>query len=461
MRSVPGEDTCLIVANPDGTGEQILYFGKHPQMLSSPAWSPDGKVIACVRSDSWFQADVISVELSGAATKQLTYGGWIAIVEIAWLKDGTGLVISARQREVPYRSQLWILSYPEGGASRITNDLDSYSSLSLAAETDLILSMQHESLSNVWVTSLAGTTVGQQLTSGDRGSLGGVARAKDGTILYVTRLTSGDREGVGGVAWAKDDTILYVTRAGGNYDIWSMDSGGGNKKQLTSGAGWNLWPSASSDGRYVVFSSNRTGQFTVWRMNADGTDQRQLVGHESVYPHVSHDGRVVTYMRRSADRYAFWQVSIEGGYAVELPSNEAHSRPAISPDGQAAAYFLAEGQGAKLVVTSLDGSYQRKEFPCLVNINSPGIIGPPSTSLIFNTYHIRWTPDGRTVTYKFSGMISEETIWAQSLDGGPPQRLAYFKCAELLSFDWSQDGKKIAAACGDYKSNFVLISSFR
>jgi serine/threonine protein kinase/Tol biopolymer transport system component len=434
VKSMPGGATQLIIANIDGTGEQVIYYGSREQELISPAWSPDGRVIACVHRNPQSQDGVISVELSTMTAKQLAPGTWPLIYHIAWLEDGRGLVMSASHKGVPNPPQLWLLSYPGGKASNITNDLDSYPSFSLTTKADLIAAAQQENLSDIWVTSVESTD-------------------------FSRKITAGERDGVGGVVWGEDGKILYVAELGGSYDIWSMDSGGNDKRRLTSDAGWNLWPTASPDGRFVVYSSNRTGQFTVWRMNADGTDQRQLVAYESVYPEVSHDGNWVTYIRPSASGYTLWRVSIEGGHAVELQVDQAVSRPALSPDGQEAAYFRADGQGIKLMAGPIGDTHQRTEFTSS-KLPGWGKMWPRPGVFSFALFHVRWHPDGRSITYKHSWR-GGATIWGQSLDGGSPRQLASFNCAELLSFDWSRDGKKIVAACGDHKSNIVLISDFR
>jgi serine/threonine protein kinase len=435
VKEIQGIDTRLIIANIDGTDQQVIYSGSREQKLSSLAWSPDGKVIACASRDSQSQSSVVSIDLTGMVTKQITSITWPLIYHIAWLNDSTGLVISAIHKEVLYSSsQLWLLSYPEGRVSKITNNLNSYTSFSLAAKADLIAAVQHERFSALLVTS---------------------KKNKD----FSRKITSGEKDGVGGVAWSGDGRILYSSADGENYDIWSINPGGDDKRRLTYDAGWNLWPTASADGRYVIYSSNRTGQFTVWRMNADGTDQRQLVDHESVYPEMSHDGEWVTYIRPSADKYSLWRISIEGGQAVELQVDEAVSRPALSPDGREAAYFLDDGEEINLTAVLLGSTYQRKEFPSTMDLGTGRMLLLRGV-FAFGAFHVRWMPDGRTISYKNS-FLGGGSIWGQSLEGGTSRPLFNFNCVDLLSFDWSRDGKRIVAACGDYRRTIVLISKFR
>src|SRR4051794_23192754 len=56
------------------------------------------------------------------------------------------------------------------------------------------------------------------------------------------------------------------------HDIWTMDSDGSNKRQLTSGADWESYPSWSPDGSKIAFSEGNK----VLVMNADGTGKKAI-----------------------------------------------------------------------------------------------------------------------------------------------------------------------------------------
>ena len=80
-----------------------------------------------------------------------------------------------------------------------------------------------------------------------------------------------------------------------------------------------------------------------------------------------------------------------------------------------------------------------------------GTIGPG-----FYQQKIRWTVDGRALTYiDTQGGVSN--IWIQPLDGGPRQQLTNFSSDLIFYYDWSPDGKKLALARGSKTSDVVLI----
>jgi Tol biopolymer transport system component len=70
---------------------------------------------------------------------------------------------------------------------------------------------------------------------------------------------------------------------------------------------------------------------------------------------------------------------------------------------------------------------------------------------------VRWTADGRALTYIDNrGGISN--IWSQPLDGGQPRQLTDFKNDQIFAFEWSRDGRAIVCTRGVVTSDVVLFS---
>ena len=69
---------------------------------------------------------------------------------------------------------------------------------------------------------------------------------------------------------------------------------------------------------------------------------------------------------------------------------------------------------------------------------------------------VRWVPGGWGLAYLDNpGGVSN--VWAQPLDGSPPQQLSNFKAERIDSFDWSPDGRWLAVVRGAETSDVVLI----
>jgi Tol biopolymer transport system component len=62
----------------------------------------------------------------------------------------------------------------------------------------------------------------------------------------------------------------------GNWEIFVMDSNGGNVTRLTNDRGNDGLPAWSPDGSTIAFASDRDGAWGIWAMNPDGSDQRKL-----------------------------------------------------------------------------------------------------------------------------------------------------------------------------------------
>jgi Tol biopolymer transport system component len=70
---------------------------------------------------------------------------------------------------------------------------------------------------------------------------------------------------------------------------------------------------------------------------------------------------------------------------------------------------------------------------------------------------VRWTPDGRALTY-IDNRDNVSNIWRQALDGSQPQQLTNFKSDRIINFEWSPDGRLLTCVRGVVKSDVVMLS---
>jgi Tol biopolymer transport system component len=418
MRNKPVEkEIALVIAGIDGTGERVLATYKNTNHFWTPSWSPDGKLIACVNSDELrAQSTVVGISVEDGAQHPLTSQQWRFIERLAWLPNGSGLVLLAPADETSETSQVWFLSYPNGEARRITNDLNMYAALSVSGDASALATVQSNLLSNIWVAPNANADRAQQITTG------------------ASRYYS--------LSWMPDNHLLYASNSGGNLDVYVSDADGANQKQLTFNAGSNYSPAATLDGRYIVFLSNRAGAgYNLWRMNADGSDLKQLTrgGHDSS-PQVTPDGRWIVYASWIAGKPNIWKISIDGGEPVQLTDKYSMS-PVVSPDGK------------QIACSYWDESYETKFVIALIPIEG----GTPVKSFDLPTNMVRWTSDGRALTY-IETRGSASNIWSQPLAGGPARQLTDWKSDRIFNFAWSRDGKQLALARGVVTNDVVLIS---
>jgi Tol biopolymer transport system component len=114
-----------------------------------------------------------------------------------------------------------------------------------------------------------------------------------------TRLTRGPGVHQGSPRWSPDGrSIVFDSRAeNGLVDIWVIGADGSRLRQVTHGPADGIVPSWSRDGRFIYFSSNRTGRYEVWRVPAAGGADEQVTREGGVTPFESLDGRTLYYLQ--------------------------------------------------------------------------------------------------------------------------------------------------------------------
>lgn len=412
----------------DGKGARDLIARKRPDVLYRPVWSPDGGVIAClavtVSADTRY-AQLIEARVSDGAERPISAERWRFAERLEWLSDGSGLLTTVSDDAYgPF--QIWHVSYPGGRVQKVTSDLSNYRSMSLTADSRTLVAVQSDIHPYVWVAPEGDAGRARRITSGP------------GTVNDYW-----------GFSWTPDGRIVYVSTLSGNQDIWIMNADGSGQKQLTFDRGPDFDPTVSPDGTHVVFASERSGTNKLWRIDIDGGNPTQLTRGVAAdfLPNYSPDGRWVVYSSDDKRDTGLWRIPSGGGEPTRL-THKTSLWPAVSPDSRLVACWHID---------------ERKRSIALAVVPAEG--GEPvrlfDVSPTTNTWaEIRWTPDGRGLTY-VDAPDGVGNIWLQPLAGGPPKRLTDFKGDRLFRFDWSRDGKQLACSRGVEANDVVLITGLR
>ena len=426
VRNISQDETELVIANADGSGERPLARRKRPDYFLATgvvkiSWSPDGEKIACPAGNdelpSGYSMDVVEVRVRDGTVNTITRQKWAVIQQVAWLGGGSDLVLVGRD-QLLLLDQLWLLSYSGGEARRLTNDLNWYRDMSVAA--DAIVAVQRDVISNIWI-------------------------APEGDADRARQITDTRLDGVTGLSWTPDGRVVSCSYVNGNADLWIMDADGGHRRQLTDDAGWDALPSVSPDGRYVVFVSDRAGIGNLWRIDIDGSNLVQLTkGNGENQPYCPPDGRWVYYISSKSDKGLgpLWKVPLDGGDPILL-INRMTTCPVVSPDHKLMALGYWDVQATPpfgIDIASVEGGRLVKRLD----------LAP--------TLYYCWTPDGRAIAHVDSRFVN---VWGYPLDGGKPAPLTNFKTDQTFYFRWSRDGKQLALARGTITSDVVLISDFK
>jgi Tol biopolymer transport system component len=414
----------LVVSNLDGGESRTLATRTMRQYLSGAVWSPDGKLIASFAGEFGSggkgrggSKKVVLFDAESGKEIEAFPRDWAEVSSLAWLPDSSGVLIAADDGEG--LQQLWLLPFPAGEIRRVTNDLSSYHTVSISADSSTIITVQARAPAAISVIRNLATGESSPVTQG-----------------------SGRRDGQEGLAWVSDEKIAYTSHESGGAEIWLSNADGSEQKQLTNTRD-NLFPSGSPDGTTIVFNSTRDNQkSSLWRMDTDGGQPARLA--EGTYPGFTPDGRWVVYY---AGDGLLWKIPGSGGAPVRLtPGPDLTTAPRVSPDGKhIACNYLVRGPNAQfqLGIVSMENGQLLKIF------DIKGYAVRP----------LRWSPDGKAVTY-IDTIEGVSNIWAQPVDGGKPRQLTNFKSEQIYYFDWSPKGRLVVAR-GTAASDVVRIRDFK
>jgi TolB protein len=416
-----------MVMKTDGTGERELLTREMGQRVGEPSWSPDGKTIVCSIIDipAAFTSRLIEVNVEDGKERRLSSKNWWSVGRIAWLRDGRGFVMTASDQFAP-TTQVWFVSYPDGEATRVTHDLNTYYNVSLTADSSTMVAMQDN----------------QQLT---------LLVAPNGDAGQARQVISGDNS-IYDAVWTPDNRIIYLSRVSGRSTIWIMDADGKNRKPLTSGDDHKR-PSMTRDRRQIIFQEAGAGAYNLWRMDADGGNRKQLTNDNGLLPSLKPDDEWVVYFKILPTGGQLRRVPIDGGDPEVLTDENVNAiAPVVSPDGKwiACSYSSPQYRAAtpatayRTAVIPIEGGTPFKIF---------GLLGGPENDF-------GWAADSHALTYvKTVGGVSN--IWSQPLEDGRPKQLTDFKSELIYAFDWSRDGKQLLALRAAPSNDAVIISDFK
>ena len=425
--------TVLITAKADGTGERELATAPVQSEFSTlrnnsgPAWSPDGKVIACpiMSKGDQMHMEVVAVRVNDGSLNVIGSRRWFLIGQLGWLSDGTGLMMAAQEKTPPQSTpQIWLINYPGGEARTVTTDVGYYQGIGLTADSTALITTKTNQTSKIWIAS--------------------VSQPKN-----VQELPASKNKGSGGLVWAPEGSIVYASNETGSMEIWTTNVNGSDARQLTFDKHTCVEPTIShNDSRFIVFAGYALGKPHIFRIDRNGNNLKQLTnGPYEDWPDLSPDGQWVIYHGSESSGDRIWKVSIDGGSPTLLTDKTAH-HPIFSPDGKLIACYVREdGSTWQLAVLPVAGGLPLKTFSLPASVAEQWV-GP------------RWTADSKAITYVLTkGGVAN--IWIQPLSGEPARQLTDFDQDQIFAFAWSPDGKSLALVRGVNAKSVILMKDFR
>jgi serine/threonine protein kinase len=144
--------------------------------------------------------------------------------------------------------------------------------------------------------------------------------------------------------------IVFSSDRSGNLDLWRISLVDGELQRLTDDPAEDWDPGLSADGTRLLFSSNRTGRFQIWMAEADGSSPRQVTDVENAQnPTMTADGHWIVYTRQDAgdEKNGIWKVQPDGSGEARLVAG-LFFHPETSPDGRYVAFQLPSGRELRI-----------------------------------------------------------------------------------------------------------------
>ena len=428
-RHVPdSREDRLVVANADGSNEQVIATRQAPVVFGKPEWSPDGRLLAHYvlgKDEHGNHFTIEATALSDRSTLTISPARWQHIDSMEWLPESNGLVVTGKPRSAPLedRLQVWYVPFPSGELQKITNDANHYSALTLKADGRTALLIQANFASNIWVVP--------------------------GQDFSRSRQVTNSNALVSDLCWTPSGQIVYSWAATGRYmDLWVMNADGSGNRQLTFTADRHEHqPAISPDGRYLVFLMFHSGLRSIWRMGIDGGGAKELVRNvgEFAEPRISPDSQWVYYnLRDESGLPAFWKVSVEGGEPVKV-REKSYCR--MSRDDKLLACAVREpapdAEVQLQIITAADGKIVR-------TLKWPG-----DTDAVF------WSPDAQGLDF-IADRDGLPNIYRLTIATGKEQKLTEWQTPALLRhFAASNDSQQLAVVRDTRTTEILLIQNFR
>jgi Tol biopolymer transport system component len=420
-----GSPTQILSANAaDGGNETALLTSPNADIsYKEPHVSADGKVIFYVKNEridgvnNW---SLNSMPAGGGDSTEI-FRQKENLGEICPLPNSAAVLVTSNDPATNLK-QIFYVSLVDGKRVKLTNDLNYYRGLSI------------DNSGNIATT---------QLTDAARVLVG---PADD--LESLTPLTN-QTNACCVVDWAPDGRVVFDAYENNKAHIWISDADG-KTTQLTASDSEDTDPHVSGDGRFVVFTSNRSGPNQIWRMNVDGSNPVLLanVAGYTQKPQFAADGRTVMFYWNDAGRERIGKVPVEGGSVetmTELPGGYTYYW-AASPDGRLIAHTYREpgGTRSKVAVRPVDS-----ETPLIVLD-------------IWPTSFLKWAPDSKSLFYRERETTPgyENKVLQIDLVRRVPKAVLDSDPDGVHDLAFSRDGKRAAIVRGRALADAVLISGY-
>lgn len=399
--------------NPDDKRQLTTSTG---QAELNPRFSPDGKTVAFLRSAEGLGRDIFLVRTAGGEPKPLTFDN-VIIRGLDWTPDGAYIVFSSDR--LSGQGRLWKVAASGGQPEPLPVGQGGAYFPSLSRDGRRLAYTQADANTNIWRYEVPRTT---------------------GRSAPPTKLIASTGGNIDPQYSPDGKRIVFVSSRAGSREIWVCDSDGSNPRQLTSFGGAHVGvPVWSPDGREILFYATPEGRAGMYVVSEEGGQPRNVKDMVSW----SRDGKWIYFTSDRTGALQVWKRPAEGGEAVQVTKQGgAGYRPFESPDGKSVYYEKFEGEASALWKVPAEGG---EETRVLEQVVEEGWLSWGLTTEGIYFY------DASTKAIEFFSFATHKTA-----------RIAKLESPPSTGFAVSPDGRWILNAQLDQDtSNIMLVENFR
>ena len=189
--------------------------------------------------------------------------------------------------------------------------------------------------------------------------------------IYVQTLRTGNRfvvssrPGINGApSFSPDGRNLVVTLGGvdGNPDIYVININTRQSKRLTTHRAIDTEGTWSPDGRYIYFTSDRSGGPQIYRVAATGGTPERVTfeGSYNARPRLSPDGKKLAVVHNDRGNFRIGVMDLESKFLHVLSKGRQDESPSFAPNSDILIYATRVGRDGVLETVSADGLIRQK-----------------------------------------------------------------------------------------------------
>ena len=189
--------------------------------------------------------------------------------------------------------------------------------------------------------------------------------------IFVQTLRTGNRFNVsskpginGAPSFSPDGRKLVVTLGGvdGNLDIYTLDINSRRTTRLTTHRAIDTEGTWSPDGRYIYFTSDRSGGPQVYRVRADGGSPERVTfeGSYNARPRLSPDGERLAVVHNDRGNFRIGVMNLERKDLLIVSTGRQDESPSFAPNSDSLIYATRQGRNGVLETVSADGLIRKK-----------------------------------------------------------------------------------------------------